>query len=1001
MRSLTVALLGLASLAHAAPKVLVCEADVNMGAGTTVQQGLQNTGAFAQVDLLDCGGQTPSLNQLQQYQAVFVWDDAPFADRNGLGNNLADYVDAGGGVVQAMFTMLSGFELQGRWAGTYNCIQPGAQNAVKGLAFQPNEPGPLTQGVTTISANNASTGSLAQGAVSVWDYNNMEPAIARCAPGGHKRVDLNFYPNNNNTFGDWVVAVKNALLFTAGGGNPVSGKPNPVAFPDTGTGAISTAVTVTFTNGSMSSQTVNGATIGGTNAGDFTIVQAPQWPVTLAANATTSVQVAFQPTVAGARNATLSLSVANQMSTSDVALSGKAVQSSIVVAPSPLNFGGTQIGTPVTKDLTITNNGNAALNVNDAQITSGQSAYSFINPPLFPVSVPAGVSFSLTVQFSPQQNGITKGTIAVSSSDTAAPTLIVPLSGYAGPPAIDVDLATVIFAATNLGATSPPITVNVMNTGFSDLTVTDVSLGGNNPGDFVLDKKALPGIIPALMQSPIVLSFKPTTTGQRSATVTIQSNAGSKVLNLFATGTTASLMVAPMSLDFGMVKVKVASAPQNITVSNSGSGTLKVMSVDFSDAAFAVASGPKAPFTVGPNASVDVGVACTPAKSGAIAGTATVTTDVGQAQVTLACTGIAPILTATPNPVDFGKVFVGTTSPEIAVTVKNTGTDDLNISFFNVSGPDAGDFSSNDLPNGAVLPPGGTQVVHFTFTPSRGGPEMASLDMLTDDPQQPNATVPITGSGEVAGIDVQPQEVDFGNVPVGNMATKPVTITNTGDASIDVNSITIAGPNGNAFSVDNHGPLTIGVGQSATVNVTFAPLIGGMASGSLTTTPSQLPPVVIQLKGTGVAPMVTVSPLTLDFGMVTAGSPSDPKLVTVKNTGSQPITIDKILSSDPQFTVDQTMTKLTLKPNEYTTFAVVFTPADAVGAHANITIALANSSKPIAQVSASGLGIPAPERNMPGGCSCSLASARPPLGAAALFALVLLPLAILRRRRAR
>src|SRR5205814_9920309 len=148
------------------------------------------------------------------------------------------------------------------------------------------------------------------------------PAIARCAPGGHKRVDLNFYPVNGNAGGDFLVAIKNALLFVAGGFNPVQGKPSPANFPDTGTGAISSALTITFTNTGMVDQTVSGHALGGTNPGDFQVVQAPQWPVTLAPNATTTVKVAFAPTAAGARSAQLSLTVANQMSTADVSLTG-------------------------------------------------------------------------------------------------------------------------------------------------------------------------------------------------------------------------------------------------------------------------------------------------------------------------------------------------------------------------------------------------------------------------------------------------------------------------------------------------------------------------------------------------------------------------------------------------------------------------------------------------------------------------------------------------------
>src|SRR5262245_29908411 len=121
------ATLGLAAVAHAAPKVLICMADAN-GGGADLQNKLKASMAFGLVDLVDCSKSTPSLQQLKMYEAVLSYSDTMYADRASLGNNLADYVDAGGGVVLMQFALSSGFniELTGRWAqGNYNCITPG------------------------------------------------------------------------------------------------------------------------------------------------------------------------------------------------------------------------------------------------------------------------------------------------------------------------------------------------------------------------------------------------------------------------------------------------------------------------------------------------------------------------------------------------------------------------------------------------------------------------------------------------------------------------------------------------------------------------------------------------------------------------------------------------------------------------------------------------------------------------------------------------------------
>ena len=49
------------------------------------------------------GGHTPTLAELQQFDAVLTWSNDSHDDSEALGNVMADYVDSGGGVVVAVF----------------------------------------------------------------------------------------------------------------------------------------------------------------------------------------------------------------------------------------------------------------------------------------------------------------------------------------------------------------------------------------------------------------------------------------------------------------------------------------------------------------------------------------------------------------------------------------------------------------------------------------------------------------------------------------------------------------------------------------------------------------------------------------------------------------------------------------------------------------------------------------------------------------------------------
>ncbi len=68
-----------------------------------VQSKLEGTGLFTQVGVHDVRSYTPTLAELQQYSAVLVFSNYTFSDNVALGDVLADYADAGGGVVVATF----------------------------------------------------------------------------------------------------------------------------------------------------------------------------------------------------------------------------------------------------------------------------------------------------------------------------------------------------------------------------------------------------------------------------------------------------------------------------------------------------------------------------------------------------------------------------------------------------------------------------------------------------------------------------------------------------------------------------------------------------------------------------------------------------------------------------------------------------------------------------------------------------------------------------------
>ena len=79
--------------------VLVAYADTTGVPGQLQSEILAEPNVVA-VDLFDAGAGTPTPGQLQQYEIVVPFSNDPFLDADTFGNNLADYVDGGGVVVQ-------------------------------------------------------------------------------------------------------------------------------------------------------------------------------------------------------------------------------------------------------------------------------------------------------------------------------------------------------------------------------------------------------------------------------------------------------------------------------------------------------------------------------------------------------------------------------------------------------------------------------------------------------------------------------------------------------------------------------------------------------------------------------------------------------------------------------------------------------------------------------------------------------------------------------------
>ncbi len=188
---------------------------------------------------------TPTLAQLQAYDAVMVFTDYQAADPTTFGDNLAMYIDGGGGVVNSTFANASVL-LGGNFnTATYQVSIPafgqfGSPQLTLGSILDPCSP--IMDNVTTFNGGSSSYRSNATtfvpGSVTVSNWSNGEWLVAtrtNVGPLNARRCDLNFYPPSSDVRSDFwqsstngATLMANALLWVAGVTNSAS-TPTPPA----------------------------------------------------------------------------------------------------------------------------------------------------------------------------------------------------------------------------------------------------------------------------------------------------------------------------------------------------------------------------------------------------------------------------------------------------------------------------------------------------------------------------------------------------------------------------------------------------------------------------------------------------------------------------------------------------------------------------------------------------------------------------------------------------
>ncbi len=317
-----------------------------------------------------------------------------------------------------------------------------------------------------------------------------------------------------------------------------------------------------------------------------------------------------------------------------------------------------------------------------------------------------------------------------------------------------------------------------------------------------------------------------------------------------------------------------------------------------------------------------------------------------------------PTITATPNPGYYFSSWTGsndiTNSTSASTTVTMKGPENITAIFTAKATPTitwappsielgyplgAAQLDATAIPSGGTFmysPPAGTiisspaagQMLSVTYTPS----DTVHYTTATK-------TVPLTVTpGPLVSLSPS-NGINFGTLYLGQIVTKTVTVTNTGNAALAVNDPLVAILPGNTvgnlseFVTVNLCPKSLAAGKSCTMTVTFiaGPFYTPQSATLSITDSAYGSPQHVALSATVIDPVPQFSATSLSFGTVDNPKTSA-KTITLTSAGGTPLSLTSIAVTGTGFTQTNTCTVPSppnqgMNPKSSCTITVTFAPS--------------------------------------------------------------------------
>ncbi len=499
-------------------------------------------------------------------------------------------------------------------------------------------------------------------------------------------------------------------------------------------------------------------------------------------------------------------------------------------------------------------------------------------------------------------------TITAPGATNTPQTVAITLNVLANP-TISLSPTTITFSAPTGGPNPTPQSVTLTNVGGGTLNWT--ASASTVTGGSWLAVTPTTGSLGPGASANLSLSIDVITTalaaGAYSGTITVTApgatNSPQTVAVTLNVNGTPTIGVTPASLGFSAPSGGPNPSFQNITVTNTGGGTLNWTALAGTTSGGAWLSVTPASGSLSPGSSavlaVSVDVISTSLASGGYDGSITISGNAANSPQTVAVlldVEDFPAIVLTPSSLTFNGSVGGSNPTPQVVTVANAGSGTLNWSALATTLPAGWLLLS---PAAGALGPGASQpmTASIDLTGLPAGTYTGTIDVSDPDPNVTNSPQTVFVTLNVLTpptIALDPTSLTF-DVPTGgpNPASQQVGVSNTGTGTVNWTASVAAGAPWLSLSPTSGSVTAVTSPQYFSASVDVTGLLAGTYTALIVVTDAgasnspQLVSVTLNVNG---LPKLSISPATLTYDAAVGGPNPPMQAITVANVGLGAIT---------------------------------------------------------------------------------------------------------------